>query len=105
MGNELDRIRAIPLDPLRVPTPDTVSCVSLRYQVAQKLHACAEAFDQGRENDRFRDVMDILLVEDLLRDVGLAHVRDACVNVSQARRTHSWPPSLTVYDGGHHSPR
>jgi hypothetical protein len=71
MGRELDRVAAMPLNPLQVPLPDAVSCTSLRYQVAQKLHACTEVFDEGRQNDRFRDVMDILLVEDLLHDIGL----------------------------------
>jgi len=65
MGRELDRVKAMALDPLQIPLPEAANCVSLRYQVAQKLHACTEVFDEGRENDRFRDVMDILLVEDL----------------------------------------
>jgi hypothetical protein len=78
--------------------PEAAHCVSLRYQVAQKLHACTEVFDEGRENDRFRDVMDILLVEDLLYDVGLAHVREACVDIFTVRDKHTWPPTVTVYD-------
>src|ERR1039458_693741 len=85
-------------DPLQVPLPEAANCVSLRYQVAQKLHACTEVFDEGRENDRFRDVMDILLVEDLLYDVGLARVREACVDIFTVRDKHTWPPALTVYD-------
>lgn len=98
MGFELDRVKAIPLDQLQVPLPETVSCVSLRYQVAQKLHACTEVFDEGRENDRFRDVMDILLLEDLLYDVGLPEVREACVDVFTVRAKHQWPPTVNVYD-------
>jgi hypothetical protein len=98
MGSELDRVKATPLDPLQVPLPETANCVSLRYQVAQKLHACTEVFDEGRENDRFRDVMDILLVEDLLRDVGLVRVREACVDIFTVRGKHTWPPTVTVYD-------
>jgi hypothetical protein len=98
MGREVDRIKAMSLDPLQVPLPEVANCVSLRYQVAQKLHACTEVFDEGRENDRFRDVMDILLVEDLLYDVGLDHVREACVDIFMVRDKHAWPPTLTVYD-------
>ncbi len=98
MGLELDRVKAMSLDSLQVPLPETADCVSLRYQVAQKLHACTEVFDEGRENDRFRDVMDILLVEDLLYDVGLAHVREACVDIFTVRDKHIWPPTVTVYD-------
>jgi hypothetical protein len=53
MGTELDRIAGVQMDALQVPVPETVNCVSLRYQVAQKLHACTEVFDEGPENDRF----------------------------------------------------
>ncbi len=98
MGRELDRVKAMSLDPLQVPLPEAANCVSLRYQVAQKLHACTEVFAEERENDRFRDVMDILLVEDLLYDVGLAHVREACVDIFTVRDKHTWPPTVTVYD-------
>ncbi len=98
MGLELDRVEAMSLDSLRVPLPEAANCVSLRYQVAQKLHACTEVFEEGRENDRFRDVMDILLVEDLLYDMGLNHVREACVDIFTVRDKHTWPPSVTVYD-------
>lgn len=98
MGRELDRVAAMSLNPLQVPLPEAVNCVSLRYQVAQKLHACTEVFDEGRENDRFRDVMDILLVEDLLHDLGLGLVREACVDIFTVRGKHAWPPTVTVYD-------
>jgi hypothetical protein len=98
MGRELDRVKAMSLDPLQVPLPEAANCVSLRYQVAQKLHACTEVFEYGRENDRFRDVMDILLVEDWLYDVGLARVREACVDIFTVRDKHTWPSTVTVYD-------
>ena len=98
MGRELDRVEAISMDPLQVPLPEAANCVSLRYQVAQKLHACTEVFEEGRENDRFRDVIDILLVEGLLHDVGLIRVHEACVDIFTVREKHTWPPSVTVYD-------
>lgn len=98
MGGEIDRVPAVPLDPLQIPIPDAASCVSLRYQVAQKLHACTEVFATGRENDRFRDVMDILLVETLLHEVGLARVRTACLDIFNVRNKHAWPPTVTVYE-------
>jgi Nucleotidyl transferase AbiEii toxin, Type IV TA system len=98
MGSELDRVPAAPLDALQVPLPDDAACVSLRYQVAQKLHACTEVFETARENDRFRDVMDILLVEAFLVDVGLSRVREACIDIFTVRGKHAWPPTVTVYD-------
>ena len=98
MGGEIERVKTDPLRALQLPLPEVASCVALRYQVAQKLHACTEVFDEGRENDRFRDVMDVLLVEGLLRAIGLARVRDACVDIFSARGKHAWPPTVTVYD-------
>lgn len=98
MGLELDRVKAMSLESLQIPLPEAANCVSLRYQVAQKLHACTEIFAEGRENDRFRDVMDILLVEDLLHNIGLGLVREACVDIFTVRDKHSWPPTVTVYD-------
>jgi Nucleotidyl transferase AbiEii toxin, Type IV TA system len=99
MGSELDRVPAAPLDMLQVPVPAHAVCVSLRYQAAQKLHACTEVFQTGRDNDRFRDVMDILLVEEFLVDVGLARVREACIDIFTVRGKHTWPPAVTVYEG------
>lgn len=98
MGSELDRVPAAPLDPLQVPVPEHAACVSLRYQVAQKLHACTEVFQRGRDNDRFRDVMDILLVEELIEEAGLHRVREACTDIFTVRGKHSWPPTVTVYE-------
>jgi hypothetical protein len=31
-------------------------------------------------------------------DVGLARVREACVDIFTVRDKHTWPPSVTVYD-------
>ncbi|HST55081.1 MAG TPA: nucleotidyl transferase AbiEii/AbiGii toxin family protein [Solirubrobacteraceae bacterium] len=99
MGTELDRVESVPIDDLQVPMPATISCVSVRYQVAQKLHACTEVFTDGPENGRFRDVMDILLIESLIRDeVGLDRARDACFDIFEVRGKHTWPPEITVYE-------
>lgn len=99
MGTELDRVKAAPVDGLQMPFPEAVSCVSVRYQVAQKLHACTEVHETGPENNRFRDVMDILLIESLIRDeVGLRRTREACTDIFEAREKHSWPPQVTVYE-------
>jgi hypothetical protein len=66
--------------------------------VTYRLRTCTEVFGEGRENDRFRDVMDILLVEDLLFEVGHAHVRKDCVDIFTVREKHIWPSIVTVYD-------
>lgn len=99
MGTELDRVEAAPVDGLQVPVLQVVSCVSVRYQVAQKIHACTEVFGAGADNDRFRDVMDIVLVEDLVRgEVGLTRTREACIDIFTVRAKHDWPPQVTVYE-------
>jgi hypothetical protein len=97
MGTERDRVPATPLDSLQIPTPEDVPCVSVRYQVAQKLHACTERFEPG-ENERYRDIMDILLLEDLLRTDGLHQAREACVDIFQTRDKQPWPPEVVIYD-------
>jgi hypothetical protein len=42
--------------------------VTLAYMLAQKLHACTDHSFPNRENDRARDLIDILLVRRLLAD-------------------------------------
>jgi hypothetical protein len=39
-GREIDRVPGMPLDSLGLDVPADVPCVSVRYQIAQKLHAC-----------------------------------------------------------------
>lgn len=52
----------------------------------------------GPENDRFRDLMDLLLLREVLADTDLPRVREACVRIFEARKKHSWPPTVTVYE-------
>jgi hypothetical protein len=73
--------------------PKTVPCLSLRYQIAQKIHACTERFDES-ENDRSRDLIDLILLRDLVED--LSAVREACATTFTRRRKHPWPPELTI---------
>jgi hypothetical protein len=56
--------------------------VTLAYTLAQKLHACTDHSLPNRENDRARDLIDILLVRRLLADDELPGVRRACVEIS-----------------------
>lgn len=70
--------------------------VTLAYMLAQKLHACTDHSILERENDRARDLIDILLVHRLLADDELSDVRRACVEIFRLRDKHPWPPSVTV---------
>lgn len=73
--------------------PAAVTCLSLRYQIAQKIHASTERFPD-RENERVHDLIDLQLMEELIEDY--SRVRVACIEIFELRRTHSWPPTLTV---------
>lgn len=96
-GREIDRVPGKPLDSLGLVAPVEVPCVSIRYQTAQKLHACTEAPMGGRTNDRFRDLIDLLLLEDLVPNDLWAAVRVACMELFHLRGRHEWPPTVTVF--------
>ncbi len=98
-GLEIDRLPGKPLDALGLDTPTEVPCVSVRYQIAQKLHACTESPAPGRTNDRFRDLVDLLLLEGLIEDGDWAGLRAACEEIFELRNMHPWPPVVTVFDG------
>jgi nucleotidyltransferase AbiEii toxin of type IV toxin-antitoxin system len=91
---EFVTIPAAKLDPVGLDGPDFVLVLDARWQIAQKLHAVTERSEDGRENPRFRDLIDLQLLEALDRD--LASVRDACERVFAARAQQSWPPDLVV---------
>lgn len=38
----------------------TACPVGIRSQLARRIHACTEAFPDGQENERFRDLVDIV---------------------------------------------
>lgn len=96
MGSDFDLVPALPLDHVGISGPDTVACVAVRWQIAQKLHACTETFPSG-ENDRFRDLLDLQLLEALVSDDDWPGVGEACIAVFTGRAKHGWPPTVTVY--------
>ena len=98
LGREVDRVAARPLDHLGLAGPDDVACVAIRWQMAQKFHACTEVFDDGRRNDRFRDLPDLLLLWDLVEEQDRSAVRDACQKIFKLRAKHPWPPEVVVFD-------
>lgn len=90
---ESDDVPAIEIDDLGLTGPKTVLCLPLRYQIAQKIHACTERFNDS-ENDRSRDLIDLILLRDLVED--LPTVREACVTTFERRDGHGWPPEVTI---------
>lgn len=86
----------VSLEPVGLPAPPSVPCLSVRYQVAQKLHACTDPLDGERPNDRAHDLAGLILLEELLGDDDMAKVRTACVDVFTTRDRQAWPPALVT---------
>jgi hypothetical protein len=94
-ATDAEQVEAISIGEFGIEGPLMVRCLSLRYQIAQKLHAVTERFEKG-ENERFRDLIDLIICRDLITD--LTEVREACTDTFEARRLHTWPPTLEVPD-------
>lgn len=88
---------AISLADFKLDSPERVACLSLRYQIAQKIHAVTEEPADGRVNLRHWDLIDLILLRELLGE-DLWRVRYACVQTFEDRGTHDWPPKLKVPD-------
>ncbi len=90
---EFERVPAIRLtEAFGVTGPDDLPCLPLRLHVAQKLHGMTLPPRPGKRNERFRDLIDLLLMEELVTDY--SGLREACESVFRARGTHPWPPVL-----------
>lgn len=93
-----------------LPTPDHLTSLAMRYQIAQKIHASSDPHDPPAfVNDRARDVVDLLLLRDLTDTTAhpsLAEVRAAVEDVFAARiaeakatgaLSRTWPTTLTAH--------
>lgn len=101
-GQAPEPFTAPTLAPIGLPDPDALVGLALRYQVAQKIHACSDPHDPPAfVNDRPRDVVDLLLLRDLA-EIGddRSAVRAAVVDIfdarardaqTLARATRTWP--------------
>ncbi len=91
---------AISLEPVQLAGSATVALLPLRYQIAQKLHACTEPPSDDYPNDRARDLPDLLLMEELgIDEDNLPSVRAACVEIFDVRGIHQWPPQVQAFPG------
>jgi hypothetical protein len=100
LGDEVDHVPALSLAHLGLDGPATVACIAIRWQIAQKLHACTE-HTYDRANDRFRDLLDLQILGDLIADDGWPGVRTACIDVFEGRAKHPWPPEITIPEAWH----
>jgi hypothetical protein len=74
---------------VRRDRPVELPCLPLRLHIAQKLHGMTLPPRPGKRNERFRDLIDLLLMEELVTDY--AGLRGACEPVFHARRTRLAP--------------
>ncbi|TSE00733.1 nucleotidyl transferase AbiEii/AbiGii toxin family protein [Skermania sp. ID1734] len=96
-GDEHDRITVDEYDTIGLAPRGPVYCLSLRYQIAQKIHACTDPLDGVIENDRARDLIDLQLLTLVVNDDELASIRTACVEIFTSRQRHSWPPTIRIW--------
>lgn len=90
-ADEPEYVDAISLQDFKLSGPRVIACLPLRFQIAQKLHAVSER-PVDRTNDRFRDLVDLLVLRELIDD--LPALRLACETTFATRATHPWPPGL-----------
>lgn len=103
-GRSLDQLEwlrpAVSLAPVRLPELPEIPFLPVRYQIAQKLHACTEEPTDEYSNDRVRDVRDVLLIRDLAVDpADHVSIREACEEIFAGRAKHSWPPTVVARVG------
>ncbi|MHB1445371.1 MAG: nucleotidyl transferase AbiEii/AbiGii toxin family protein, partial [Acidimicrobiales bacterium] len=103
-GHSLDQVEVLPaavsLKPVQLGEAEQVPFLPIRYQVAQKLHACTEDLGEEHPNQRARDLADIVLIEELTLDADqLPGLRDACVEIFRLRGQHPWPPTVVAWPG------
>ncbi len=107
IGDTFEAVEPAPLDRFGLPDIDALVGIAMRFQIAQKLHAVSDPHDPPTwVNDRPRDIPDLLLLRDLVRETGaptLAEIRQAGEAVFDARADEAvqlgrtprhWPPVL-----------
>jgi hypothetical protein len=93
---DVEWVDAIALtDALGVTGPAQLPCLPLRFHVAQKLHGMTLPPRPGKQNERFRDLVDLVLMDAMITH-DYAALREACELVFRNRNTHSWPPDLST---------
>lgn len=78
---------------LGFPIPGKVPVMSLKHQIAQKLHGASEP-----GSERAHDLVDLQLIF-RHADVDLAEVKSVCKRIFDCRKMQSWPPIVTENEG------
>ena len=111
IGIESEKLPAPKLHGFALPDPDQLFGISLRSQIAQKLHAVTDPHQPPEyRNDRARDLADLVLLRDTaaaegtptldeIRDTVVKVFRDRAAEAVAAERTpRTWPPTVVRYD-------
>lgn len=96
-AEHFDAVGSDALSLIGIPGAAAVPCMTIAWQIAQKLHACTATLAPPRTNDRAHDLVDLQLLEALLVDDDLEPTRCACVAVFEARAEHAWPPAVHAH--------
>ncbi len=92
---EIELLPAVPLqEATGITGPTELACLLLRMHIAQKLHGMTLPPRSGKRNERFKDLIDVLLMEVLVTDY--AGLRAACESVFRTRGTHDRPPDFEL---------
>ena len=75
---------------LGFPAPGKVPVMSLKYQIAQKLHGASEP-----GSERAHDLVDLQLIFKRSK-IDLAEVRHVCERIFAYRKMQSWPPTIVA---------
>jgi hypothetical protein len=67
-AERFDAILSDALALVGVPVAVTVPCMTVPWQIAQKLHACTATMTPPKTNDRAHDLVDLQLLEMLVAD-------------------------------------
>ena len=71
IGHDCELIEPPPLRGFGLPDPDTLAGIAMRFQIAQKIHAVSDPHEPPESiNDRARDVVDLILLQDLAAETG-----------------------------------
>jgi hypothetical protein len=89
-----DQVLAFSLKPFGIDGPSHLPCMTLKKQIAQKLHAVTDDVAGGK-NDRFRDLVDLVMLSDL--EPASPELRVVCEETFAIRQRHGWPPEIFAH--------
>lgn len=95
-ADQFDTLTSDALGLVGVAAAVSVPCMTIPWQIAQKLHAVTAELEAPKVNDRAHDLVDLQLLEGLLPDAGLSATRSACIAVFEGRAQQPWPPNVAA---------